>query len=119
MRTGKRRLGYAAVAGVCFLLIWGLSRSLFDIGQPYYMYTPSWTLRNVWWLAVLVSVVSALRGRVRLSLMTLGGYVLGVVAGEIFGGVWSHIPPEYPHYGWLIWGAVYAASALLGWKEPV
>ena len=78
------------------------------------MYTPSWTVRNVLWFAALISVISSLLGNCRFSIITLSGYILGVIAGEMFGGFKSGIPPEYLHYGWLIWGSVYILSAIIG-----
>ena len=34
--------------------------------------------------------------------------------GELLGGFQSHLPPQYPHYGWIICIAVYGCSALAG-----
>ncbi len=96
------------------MLIYGISRHYFDIGQQFYMYTPSWTARNVIWIAALISVIPSFFGNYRFSIITLAGYILGVIAGEVFGGFQSDIPPEYLHYGWVIWGAVYISSAIIG-----
>lgn len=110
----KRKLLYAFTTGIIYLLLYAISRHYFDIGQQFYMYTPSWTIRNVIWYAALISVIPSLFGYYRFSLITLAGYVLGVVVGELFGGFQSDIPPEYLHYGWLIWAAVYIISAAIG-----
>ena len=110
----KRILFYAAITGMCYMLLYGICRHYFDIGQQFYMYTPSWTLRNVLWFSALISVIPSLFGNYRFSIITLAGYILGVIAGEMFGGFKSHIPPEYPHYGWIIWGSVYISSAIIG-----
>lgn len=110
----KRRLIFAAATGISYVLIYAICRHYFDIGQQYYMYTPSWTLRNVLWFAALISVIPSLFGNYRFSIITLAGYIVGVVAGEIFGGFRSHIPPEYLHYGWLIWGIVFVSSVIVG-----
>ncbi len=110
----KNKLIYAVIMGMAYLLMYLVSRNFFDLGQQFYMYTPSWTARNVLWLAAMVSVIPSLFGYYRFSLITLAGYILGVVAGELFGGFQSDIPPEYLHYGWLIWGAVYITSAAIG-----
>jgi len=96
------------------VLLYFISLYYFDIGQQYYMYTPSWTARNVLWLAAMISVIPSLIGYYRFALITLAGYILGVVAGELFGGFQSDIPPEYLHYGWVIWGAVYITSVIIG-----
>ncbi len=110
----KKKLLYAAITGICYMLIYIISRHYFDIGQQYYMYTPSWTVRNVIWFAALISVIPSFFGYYRFSIITLAGYILGVIAGEMFGGFQSDIPPEYLHYGWVIWGAVYISSAAIG-----
>lgn len=110
----QKKLFYAAITGFCYLVLYGISRHYFDIGQPFYMYTPSWTARNVIWFAAFISVIPSLFGHYRFSMITLAGYVLGVIAGELFGGFRSDIPPEYRHYGWLIWGFVYLSAAITG-----
>lgn len=110
----KRKLFYAAITGMGYVIIYGICQQYFDIGQQYYMYTPSWTLRNVLWFAALISVTPSLFGHYCFSIITLTGYILGVIAGEMFGGFKSHIPPEYLHYGWVIWGSVYILSSIIG-----
>ncbi len=110
----KKKLLYAAITGICYMLIYIISRHYLDIGQQHYMYTPSWTARNVIWFAALISVIPSFFGYYRFSIITLAGYILGVIAGEMFGGFQSDIPPEYLHYGWVIWGAVYISSAAIG-----
>ncbi len=44
----------------------------------------------------------------------LGRISLWVIAGEMFGGFKTHIPPEYLHYGWVVWGSFYFLSAIIG-----
>ncbi len=110
----KRKLFYAVITGMCYVILYGICRHFFDIGQQYYMYTPSWTLRNVLWFAALISVIPSLFGNYRFSIITLAGYILGVIAGEMFGGFKSDIPPQYLHYGWMIWGSVYISSIIIG-----
>ncbi len=78
------------------------------------MYAPGWTARNVIWYAAIISVTPSFFGSYRFSMITLAGYILGVIAGEMFGGFKSDIPLEYLHYGWLIWVAVYISSAIIG-----
>ncbi len=110
----KSNLLYAVITGMFYVLLYGISRQYFDIGQQFYMYTPSWTLRNVIWYAAMISVIPSVFGYYRFSIITLAGYILGVISGEMFGGFQSHIPPEYMHYGWVIWGAVFITSAIIG-----
>jgi len=102
----KKKLLYAVTTGMVYLLLYLISRNYFDIGQQFYMYTFSWTARNVLWFAAMISVIPSLFGYYRFSLITLAGYISGVIAGELFGGFQSDIPPEYLHYGFVIWGAV-------------
>ena len=110
----KKRLLYAAITGMCYVILYGISRHFFDISQQFFMYTPSWTVRNVIWYAAIISVIPSFFGNYRFSIITLAGYILGVIAGEMFGGFKSDIPPEYLHYGWVIWGAVFISSAIIG-----
>ncbi len=69
----KRRLFYAAITGMCYVMLYGICRHFFDIGQGFYMYRPSWTLRNVLWFAALMSAIPSLFWNHRFSIITLAG----------------------------------------------
>ncbi len=110
----KRRLITAGVVLAGYLVIYLVSRQLFALHSPHHLYTPEWTTRNVLWIAAIVSAVPALCGVRLFPFVTLGGYVLGVVAGELFGGFEADVPPHYLHWGWLIWLCVFLASVGIG-----
>ena len=48
------------------------------------------------------------------TFISFAGYILAIILGEMFGGFKSDVPPQYLHYGWLIWGFVFALSILVG-----
>ena len=82
------------------------------------LYTPEWAARRVFWVAAAVILIAALLRKTRFASTALGGYLLGLVAGELFGGFRADVPPQYLHYGWLILLAVFAAACALGvWLE--
>ena len=78
------------------------------------LYTPEWAARHAFWPAAIAILVMAALGRVRFSIAALAGYVAGLAAGECFGGFQRTIPPQYPHYGWLIFLAFLILSAAAG-----
>lgn len=95
-------------------IIYFLNSKFFDIYQPYHLYTVSWTTRKVLPLATIVSIQAGLLGKRYLAFITLLGYIAGIVLGELFGGFESHLPPQYKHHGWWIWGCVYILSVIIG-----
>ena len=109
----QRVLQFGAVLA-CYLTAYLVSRQVFGIGMPFYAYTPDWAARNILLPCALVSAFPTLLGRFRFAWDTSGGYLCGVVLGELLGGFQSHLPPQYPHYGWIICIAVYGCSALAG-----
>lgn len=78
------------------------------------LYTPEWASRHLFWAAAAVIFIGALLGRVRFAVTALSAYAVGLAAGELLGGFQAHIPPQYPHYGWLICVGVFAAGCALG-----
>jgi hypothetical protein len=95
-------------------LIYLLNSRYFDIGKPYYLYTVSWTSRRMLPLAGGISALAALLGKSHLSVLSFAGYVLGIILGELFGGFARDVPPQYTHYGWLIWGCTFLLSVGAG-----
>lgn len=77
-------------------------------------YTPEWSARHFFWLAALVVFTPLFSGDDIFSITTLMGYLIGMLAGELFGGFQQNIPPHYLHYGWLIHTMVFFFSCLLG-----
>lgn len=77
-------------------------------------YTPEWGARRIYWFVCAVIFVPALLGKIRFSSISLMGYLLGLVLGELLGGGRAQIPPQYKHYGWLILIFVFAISCGIG-----
>jgi MFS family permease len=68
----------------------------------------------VLWPLAATSAIPAFFGLRRFPFIALAGYVLGVVCGELFGGFQVDVPPQFLHWGWLIWFCVFLASIALG-----
>lgn len=74
-------------------------------------YLFGWLLSSrLFWWAAAVSSLPALFGKVRFSLVTLAGFVLGFLLGLAFGPNPAGEAIGQGHYGWAIWGAVFLLS---------
>ena len=94
----------AALLGLFFLTRYGLPQ----------FYTPEWAARRVFWGCALIIVQPSVFGKYRFSIAAFAGYPLGLVLGELLGGFQADVPPQYLHYGWLIFLIVFAAACILG-----
>ena len=82
-------------------------------GEHSYLY--GWLLTsNLFWYAAGISVIPAFWGKHKFSCTTLIGFVIGLVAGMIFGPDPEGAAIGQGHYGWAIWGAVYLMSIAAG-----
>ena len=82
-------------------------------GDGSYLY--GWLISSkLFWLAAAVSVLPALFGKRKLSLVTLVGFAAGLLAGMLFGSNPEGAAYGNSHYGWAIWGAVYLLSVVVG-----
>lgn len=78
-------------------------------------YLFGWLLSSrLFWWAAAVSSLPALFGKVRFSLATLAGFVLGFLLGLAFGPNPAGEAIGQGHYGWAIWGAVFLLSCPAG-----
>lgn len=81
-------------------------------------YTPEWSARNIFWVVALIVLATSFFNKARFSISALTGYLLGMLAGELFGGYQKDVPPQYLHYGWLIQIVIFFAFCLLGiWMQ--
>ena len=78
------------------------------------LYTPEWAARNIFWMITPVILFPTLFHKTKFSVSALTGYLLGLLAGEIFGGFASDVPPQYSHFGWCILLVVFAISCIAG-----
>ena len=82
-------------------------------GEHSYLY--GWLLSsNLFWYAMVLSVIPALFGKYTFSCTTLVGFVIGLVAGMIFGPYPEGAAIGPDHYGWAIWGAIFLVSIMMG-----
>ena len=63
---------------------------------------------------MVISVLPALFGKYRFSVVTFAAFVLGIFAGELFGPNPSGAATGHNHYGWLIWGVIFSAAIIIG-----
>lgn len=114
-------LGYLGVYLVGRVLWCDLSESsllgwLFaarPVGEHSYLY--GWLLSSkLFWYAMGISVLPACFGRRRFSAVTLAGFVLGLLAGMLFGPNPAGAALGHGDYGWLIWGVIYLLSIPVG-----
>lgn len=110
--------GYLLVYLIGRLICGDLSHSsllgwLTGTDSKYYLF--GWlTHQRVFWVAMVLSVLPALFGKYRFSIVTLAGFVLGIFVGELLGPNPAGAAIGQTHLGWLIWGGVFLASAVLG-----
>lgn len=82
-------------------------------GKHSYLY--GWLLsRNLFWIAMAISVLPAFFGKRIFSILTLTAFVLGIVFGMIFGPNPEGAAYGQGHYGWAIWGTMYLLSVAVG-----
>lgn len=114
-------VGYMAIYLIGRLIWCDLSQSnligwLFTAkpsGEHSYLY--GWLLSsNLFWYAMAISAIAAFGGKHRFSCTTLIGFVVGLVAGMIFGPYPEGSAIGHNHYGWAIWGAIYLVSIVVG-----
>lgn len=111
----KKRVHAIIILILLYGVIYILNSQLFDISKSFYMYTVSWTSRNVLPFVLILTIIMTLIGKWYFtSFVSYTGYVLGIIFGDLFGGYASNIPPRYPHYGWFIWACVYILSVVVG-----
>lgn len=82
-------------------------------GEHSYLY--GWLLSsNLFWYAMVISVIPTLFRKHKFSYTTLVGFVIGLVAGMVFGPYPEGVAIGHGHYGWAIWGAIYLVSIVAG-----
>lgn len=110
----RKRLLTVIVCILVYGIIYILNKYFFDIGKPYDMYTISWTSRRVLLISLIISIAAAMIGKQYLANISVTGYILGIVTGELFGGFEVNTPPQFRHHGWFIWGCVFVLSLIVG-----
>lgn len=125
----KRNLTAAFLVIAVYLVIYLLGRILWcDLSQSSFIgwlftvrpsgdhsYLYGWLLSsNLFWYAMAVSAIPALFGKYKFSCVTLAAFVLGLMAGILFGPYPEGAAMGHGHYGWAIWGAIFLLSIPMG-----
>jgi hypothetical protein len=113
----KKYLKYVLITMSIYVLIYLVSWRFFFIGCPAHLYTPDWTAKHFLWIACPISCIPGFFGRYRFSLITIIGYMAGVVLGEIFSPTTKIMQEGLPsmpvHNGWLIAILTYLGFCLI------
>lgn len=125
----KRNFTAALLAIAGYLVIYLLGRIFWcDLSQSSFIgwlftvrpsgnhsYLYGWLLSsNLFWYAMAVTSIPALWGKYRFSCVTLIAFVLGLIAGILFGPYPEGAAIGHSHYGWAIWGATFLLSIPAG-----
>ena len=114
-------VGYMAIYLIGRMIWCDLSQSnligwLFTVrpsGEHSYLY--GWLLSsNLFWYAMMISVLPAFFGKYKFSYTTLAGFVVGLAAGMVFGPYPEGAAIGHDHYGWAIWGVICLVSIAAG-----
>jgi len=117
MEAWNRRIMQGKKLNVKATIIFAVNLALIFGVTRYFMgdyYTPEWSARHFFWVVALIVLLTSLFNKHRFSVSALAGYLLGMVAGELFGGFQKNVPPQYLHYGWLIQIVIFLLFCLLG-----
>ena len=83
------------------------------VGKDSYLY--GWLLSSyMFYIAAAISIFPSLFGKHLYSITTLSGFIVGFLAGLIFGPNPAGAAIGHDHYGWAIWGVVFFASVIIG-----
>ena len=129
MQTRKRNILSALATAGAYLLVYLIGRMIWcDLSQMSMMgwlflarpkgehsYLYGWLLSSeMFWYAMLLSVLPALWGKYRFSIATTAGFVLGLILGILFGPYPEGAFYGHNHYGWAIWGITYLIAVIAG-----
>lgn len=69
---------------------------------------------RLFWYAMAISTIPAFFGKHKFSITTLAAFVVGMLAGILFGPNSSGAVYQPDDYGWAIWGVIYGLSIIVG-----
>ncbi len=82
-------------------------------GEHSYLY--GWLLSsNMFDISVAISIIPAFFGKRIYPITTSCGFLIGFLAGLIFGPNPEGAAIGHDHYGWAIWGVIFFASVIIG-----
>ena len=70
--------------------------------------------QNIFWGAMAISTVPALFGKRYFSFTSLLGFAIALLLGELCGYNPAGATYGHGHYGWAIWGSIFAFSVVMG-----
>ena len=83
-----------------------------DPQQLRYLY--GWLLhQHIFWVAMAISAIPALFGKKYFSFTTLFGFAIALLIGELCGHNPAGSTYGHGHYGWAIWGCIFAFSVFM------
>lgn len=100
---------FTAVYFAVMAIIYIVSRYCLGI-----FYTPEWVARQLFPYVFILLTIAVLKGCKRFVCIAITGYITAVAAGEIFGGFESDVPPQFIHWGWLIFIVVFTVFCIVG-----
>ena len=72
------------------------------------------THQGLVWIAMVISVLPALFGKYRFSVVTFAAFVFGIIVGELLGPNPAGASTGHTHFGWVIWGGIFSAAIVVG-----
>lgn len=113
LSTKRKGLPVAFVVALAYAIIYFISQKCL-----YFIYTPEWTSRSFLPIAAIISLIPALRKARCFPYISLSGYVIGVIIGELFGRTErimdKRLPPMPVHNGWFIAIVTFLIFCLIG-----
>lgn len=112
--------GYLAIFLTAKLLFTDLSDKtifgwLMSTDPKEHSYLFGWLIsHNRYLICSLISILPALFGNRRFSMVTLSGFAIGLPLGELLGENPDPAPFAMDHYGWAIWGGIFLLSIGIG-----
>lgn len=68
----------------------------------------------MYWIALVISVIPSICGKCKFSMITTIEFVVGLMAGMIFGPNPQGVAIGQTHFGWAIWGVIFFVSIVVG-----
>lgn len=124
-----RKMKKALIILICYFVIYLIGRIIWcDFSESSFLgwlifsrpegensYLFGWLLhQNIYWLAMMISVLFSLFEKNYLSFSSLVGFIIGFLAGILFGPNPEGAYYGNTHYGWAIWGGVFLFSIIIG-----
>ena len=112
-RSTGRRMTLPLLLAAVYLAIYLIGQLVYAFGFPEYLFR--WLVdRKLYWFAAAITILPACFGAVRFGITTLIGFVVGLLAGILFGPNPAGAPYGMGHYGWAIWIVIFGISIILG-----